>query len=663
MRRPTAQSGAKRSRGVIGRREFTKTLGATVGLYVLPGAVKAARQEIDYIRKEIPRISVPAYHGTRNVQRVPDTLDLAERARLAINALTGLCDPDADYECYFVVQVNRKPLVMSHEWSDFVGAQPKFMEALTLLRTITGDTSAKDVELGMMTAAAHMLGEDGLYYQPIRGRPWALIDSRGEPVTTGTAFSTGLARGELKRVDQNPLVMKAGQFSDAYSCGRMLLAMTLWYEREKKPFWRNRAEGMINRFRELAVDRGDYAYFPRPFIHPGFLTPGERPDPAVSDISSHFTHLGAIHGMSRYYRVTGYEPALQLAGKLSRYMRDHSGHYDPEGRAPDQHFHGSTCTLLAMLEYAALARDQALLDFVRQSYEWHRTIGSALVGFFPEVVSTDYPTCESCELANMIDLAVRMSQLGVGDYWDDADRYLRNQFAENQLTHGEWMQEVSDQFPKAPVSFRDTAHDVIRRNIGGFAGWSLGNDFIPVPEGPIPRGFAFMHCCTGNASRAIYYAWQGILTHEGGKLQINLLLNRASAWADVHSYIPYDGRVEVLVKQRCHVSVRAPEWVEKSKVTLQVAEANRPVNWNGRFLEVGDCVPQSKVSIAFPLPERTQQETIGARQYTLTLKGNDVVAIDPAGKYCPYYQREKYRQGKVQWKSLERFVSDEALLI
>ena len=99
--------------------------------------------------------------------------------------------------------------------------------------------------------------------------------------------------------------------------------------------------------------------------------------------------------MSRYYGVTGYQPALQLAGKLSRNMRDFSGHYDSEGRAPNQHFHGSTCTLLAIVEYAARAHDQGMVEFVRKSYEWHRTVGSAVVGFFPEVARQDYLTSES----------------------------------------------------------------------------------------------------------------------------------------------------------------------------------------------------------------------------------------------------------------------------
>ncbi len=624
---------------------------------------KGAGQPVVYVRGAAPAISVPPYRGDSYEDRVPDTLDLSDRSNLAINALTRLSDPRADYECWFTVQVNRRPMVMSHEWSDYVGQQPKFMEALTLLRTVTGNTTAQDVELGMMTTAARMLGDDGLYYQPIQGRPWALTFSSGLPVTTGTAFSTGLREDELRRIDEDPRIMGAGQFSDSYSCGRMLLAMTLWYQRDSNPFWRRQIDRMIARFRELAVDKGEYAFFPRPFIHPGFLTPGEVPNLTASAVSSHPTHMGAIHGLSRYYRLVGYEPALQLAGKLSRYMRDHSGHYDEEGRAPNQHFHCSTYTLLAMLEYAALAADQDMLEFVRKSYEWHRTVGSSLVGFFPEALRNDYLTSESCEIANMIDLAVRMSQLEVGDYWDDADRYLRNQFAENQLTSGEWMQRISEQSARMPVTYRDSTDDVVARNLGAFAGWSLANDFIGDPPPPLPRGLAFMHCCTGNGSRALYYAWQGIMDFAADELRVNLLLNRASPWADVLSYIPYEGRVDIRTKRHLNLSVRIPLWVERRDVKIIVWGSPRPARWKGQYLRLGECLPQQEVTITFPIAERTVQETIGARPYSLVLKGNDVVAIDPAGTHCPYYNRERYRIGEVQWKASARFVSHETLVI
>ena len=44
---------------------------------------------------------MPAYRGERYEDTVPDTIDIAESARLAINALTGALDPNMDHELPF----------------------------------------------------------------------------------------------------------------------------------------------------------------------------------------------------------------------------------------------------------------------------------------------------------------------------------------------------------------------------------------------------------------------------------------------------------------------------------------------------------------------------------------------------------------------------------
>ena len=71
-----------------------------------------------------------------------------------------------------------------------------------------------------------------------------------------------------------------------------------------------------------------------------------------------------------------------------------------------------------------------------------------------------------------------------------------------------------------------------------------------------------MQCCTGNCTRAVYYAWKYILDYKDGRLRVNMLLNRASRWADVYSYIPYEGQVDLKMKMTCkNVLVHAPEWI------------------------------------------------------------------------------------------------------
>ena len=87
---------------------------------------------IGYIQEQTPEVPMPAYRGKWHDDMVPDTLDLAERAALGVNGLTGPTDPDADYEVYWWVDFFRNPPVMVHgcaetgafQWAKFVGALP-----------------------------------------------------------------------------------------------------------------------------------------------------------------------------------------------------------------------------------------------------------------------------------------------------------------------------------------------------------------------------------------------------------------------------------------------------------------------------------------------------------------------------------------------------------
>ena len=51
---------------------------------------------IGYMQPDIPEVNLPPCNGERYEALVPDTLDLAERARLAIHGMTEPTDPEAD---------------------------------------------------------------------------------------------------------------------------------------------------------------------------------------------------------------------------------------------------------------------------------------------------------------------------------------------------------------------------------------------------------------------------------------------------------------------------------------------------------------------------------------------------------------------------------------
>ena len=168
----------------------------------------------------------------------------------------------------------------------------------------------------------------------------------------------------------------------------------------------------------------------------------------------------------------------------------------------------------------------------------------------------------------------------------------------------------------------ETDERVAERNIGAFAGWPSANDWS------LTAGI--MHCCTGNGARTIYYVWENVITYNNDKLSLNLLLNHASAWADVKSHIPYEGKVEIKINQRCNVlSIRIPEWIESNSTDVICLVNNHPkqTTWNGRFVEITSLNQGDTVILDFPIEEKTVTEMIGSVLYTLVIKGNEVVFI------------------------------------
>ena len=126
---------------------------------------------IGYMRNEAPAFDLPPYEGERYEVHVPDTLDLQERAALAVNVLTEATDPEADYEMYWITHLDKNPVVMQHDFSDH--CQCKFIEALPLVRIVSGATQNEHVERKWMEVLLKQQGDDGLLYTPVKGRPWA----------------------------------------------------------------------------------------------------------------------------------------------------------------------------------------------------------------------------------------------------------------------------------------------------------------------------------------------------------------------------------------------------------------------------------------------------------------------------------------------------------
>ena len=129
---------------------------------------------ITYINPEAPAATVPPYQGERYEALVPDTFDVAECARQVINPLTEATDADADREIYFMGVFCVKPALLCHGVSD-ANVQPKFQLTVPLMRMISGSEQNLHVEAEWLTRLRRCIGPEGLFYLPLRGRPWEAV--------------------------------------------------------------------------------------------------------------------------------------------------------------------------------------------------------------------------------------------------------------------------------------------------------------------------------------------------------------------------------------------------------------------------------------------------------------------------------------------------------
>lgn len=581
--------------------------------------------------------------GKRYEAMVPDTLDLAERMDLAVNALTNVWQSEAKWGLKFIVDFSRKPpvLFMNHLTDAYLNIPPKFVEALALCRHGSGNRQNLDVDFAVLRAQLSLIGEDGLTYCPTDISDKAL---RNLP--------------DFKE-NRNSKIMP---FAEIWGEGRQLIALATLAQIDDDARWSEIGKQKIDRLLSLTREKEGFRFFWRARYQPGQNPPPGADEPGVKSEAGGLPgkdpllavaySIGAVgHGAGLFYRAVGYEPALELSRglahwALARLFKNEDGSYN------FYHFHHGLYALMAVCEYAYAAQDRKVLERVDACYRFVRQMGDPLIGFFPEMqpgsdwyLKREGNTVEICEVADMVWLALYLTRAGLGDYWDDVDRWVRNVYAEGQLLDPTLFDSIPDSFYNKTTeqrAYQDT-DNIYERSIGSFFGWMRANEGLWVyktPGGPKLKDQSIMHCCTANGARTFYCVWESIVTKTDDLVKVNLLLNRASPWLDVDSFLPAEGKVVLHIKDASKVAVRVPEWCDPNQVRVQVGKDMVKTMVEGRYLHLYSLKPGDEVTFSFSVPTRVVHRVLGEIPYKLTLKGSNVINIDPKGVAYPLYQNQ-----------------------
>lgn len=569
--------------------------------------------------------------GQRYSVSMPDTLDIADRLGLAINALTHVWYPAERWALGFDVDFSRRPSILytNHLTDAYLNIPAKFLEALVLSRLASGSQQNLDVDARVIDAQLGLIGDDGLSYCP---------------------------------TDTLPKLTEKRPFAEVWGEGRLLLAISMLQQVDNGMDWAAVGKRKIDRMLSLTEAKDNFRYLWKGRFRPGESKPLDIGEPTggLRDGSlldryenpkmSVLYSTGALgHGAGLFYRVTGYEPALDLARGLAHWavarIFDNA-----DGRWDVYHFHHSLYSLMTVCEYAYAAGDRALLDRVDACYRWAREMGDPLIGFYAECMpgsdcylKREGNTVEICEVSDMVFLALYLTNAGIADYWDDVDRWVRNMYAEGQMLHADFLAQIPDSYftdEPSPRPYQDR-DNVAQRSVGSFFGWMRANDGLDVKrteEGNKLSQRGIMHCCTANGARTLYFVWDSIVTRGSETIHVNLLLNRVSPWVDVSSYLPVEGKVVLNVKQASRIRVRIPGWCDLAQLTVDVDSAAQTVNLDGRWLILDGLREGSQVTIRFPIGDQVLFRVIGEIPYKLVLRGANVVSIDPQGMAYPLFQ-------------------------
>lgn len=259
-------------------------------------------------------------------------------------------------------------------------------------------------------------------------------------------------------------------------------------------------------------------------------------------------------------------------------------------------------------------------------------------------------------MADMLYLVRAMSVAGVSDCWDGVDRWTRNMLAEAQLLETDWAYDYAARHGTEVHHEYAVRESVPERCRGAWGGCIAASDWQGHPVISIPA------CCAGNAARQLYIVWRDMISldERAHRLTVHLLMNRASPWADINSYIPCRGQVDVSLKRPCEVALRIPEWAAPEDCVCTINGIDVAPRWERRYAVVranrGD-----EVGLQFPITERQQTLHIAGSDHRVIVRGTDIVDISPPGVHHPVFQRPHLRNDQPSRRKCERFVADEVL--
>ena len=407
-----------------------------------------------------------------------------------------------------------------------------------------------------------------------------------------------------------------------FAQGSAVYALATDYDANRSPQLVERIQSFIAALDRRAQHAADYLWFPE-----------------VATEIAPCSHMAAYQVLPavRFYELTRYRPALTYAAGLSRWAFYHDPTVTTDGVITktgwEGHLHAWMDTYSGIIRCAraggnldantVVARSRRLLEWVKQNY-------TSPFGWVADSVGSK--TCETDTITSFIRLALELIKEGHGEYWNDIERFVRNQLVENQFRN------VRD----LRIRNERTAQGLE----GAFESYAHPNTLIALKKGTIEG------CCINGGDRGLFLAYQNAIHESPDGIRINLLWTGATSGVEVVSYASHEGRLDLRPTSQKPLLVRCPDWLPPGTVRVEGVSSASPVHVAGTdYLRIVDAKPRSRITLRFDQPEVQKECRVAGVPYKIRWRGDTVTELKPAGKPYPIFARAPLSLGKTPFKS------------
>ena len=532
-----------------------------------------------------------------------EAFDLPGSARLVHHYITHMVDKAQDNLPYWLLLPNKKPAEAAHCRVDDAELVGSWYEGLCCAMEMLGTTEGDDVKQSLRRHLMRSWGEHGLRF--CESYPW-----------THTVHASFHEMGYILPA-LNLITEEYPDDAEAERRTRELIRgmRSLVIERKVRTFW-----------------SGDYAETEPLYEFPNdvYLKDGGF------DLTRHtgrgeqaIRNALMLPALVRRYELKNDEVALDLAVGIANFVLGPSRYFNYKMEFFG-HVHSAVWFAYGLLRLARVTGNETYFQKGKAIYDYIRSCSSSF-GWVPEYAQWHPPEeehCETCCVRDMIFCAVELAQNGYPAYWDDANRFARNQLMENQVRYAGYVTVDNTRPDENGITYRD----IDKRMLGGFTGGSEPNSIS------LQRFRSIAGCCVGTAPTALKLVWDNAITEENGVFVVNIPLDKETQTLRLTSALPEEGRMTLTAKGDCRAGFRLYDWMGgRPAFALNGTPVTSQVENGAAFAALS---PGDVFELSFELATVEEKEVVSGREYTVLWRGCDVVDLLPHGAHVRLYQRD-----------------------